>query len=215
MKMPRCSSWVRLGGAMLAGAILLCLNGYAGPETQVQRPRNLPAKTSPQARALIKDLFGNKANAFKSAIVALNATNAPRQEVIGLLIQFAGQRQDYGRRAEDVLTRLGSCVVEPVIRDLMTIPENSDADWIILARQRGGWDFPSTAGHNDPAYFSAMRAVHLIRVLRAIGLDAVEPLQKASANARAKHQDLVANWMDWALYGDGAPKIPGWPTQRI
>lgn len=214
MKMLPGSSLVQpcgLWAVALAGLVLVI--GCGSPDKKGATPKRLPSTLTPQARVLVKDIFSRDPKVTQKALSTLTNASPEGLETIGVLVQMVGTPKSYSRRAEEVLTRLGAPAVQPVVRDLQTIPETSDADAIILARHRGGWDCP---GESSPelAYTKAMRAVHLIRILRGIGQDAVEPLQAALAQAQAQHRDLLANWLDWAFYGDGAPAVPGWPSRN-
>jgi hypothetical protein len=201
----------RLVTVALAGLVLVV--GCGSPERKAVTPKKVPANTSPQARILIKDLFSKDQQVAQQAATTLANSSPESQEVAVLLVQMAGTQQSYSRRAEAILTQLGQSAVAPILNDLQTIPETSDADAIILARHRGGWDQPGSTS-SDPAYAKAMRTVHLIRVLRGLGKDAIEPLTSALAQAQAQHRDLLANWLDWAIYGEGAPAVEGWPRRN-
>jgi hypothetical protein len=214
MKSPLSSALVtscRWLAIALAGLVLGV--GCGAPEKKAVTPKKVPDKTSPQARAMIKDLFSKDAKVAQQAASTLANASPESQEVIVLLVQMVGTQKAYSREAESILSQLGTAAVGPILADLQTIPETSDADAIILARHRGGWDQQGVSS-SDPAFAKAMRAVHLIRVLREIGKDAVVPLQSALAQAQVQHRDLLANWLDWAIYGEGAPAVEGWPRRN-
>jgi hypothetical protein len=215
MKKPSSLSWVRsceLCVIALTGFLLVV--GCGSPEKKAITPKKLPPQTSPQARTMMKELFGKDEGQFKKAVSMLTQPSAESTEVIELLVKMAGWPDVYSRHAEEILVRVGSGAVEPIIRDLQTMHETADADAVILARHRGGWDRQGSVYGKDPVYVKAMRNVHLVRVLREIGQDSVGPLQQALVQAKERHRDLLANWLDWAFYGDGAPGVPGWPTRN-
>jgi hypothetical protein len=201
----------RLLAVALAGLLLVV--GCGSPDKKVVTPKKVPATTSPQARILINNLFNKDPKVAQQAASTLASPSSESQEVTSLLVQMVGTPKSYSRKAEAILSQLGAPAVGPILNALQTIPETSDADAIILARHRGGWDQPGTSS-SDPAFAKAMRTVHLIRVLRNLGKDAIEPLQSALAQAQAQHRDLLANWLDWATYGEGAPAVEGWPRRN-